>query len=330
MFTLKGKTPLEKWNPTRGSRFFGQSGQSRGVVLCLACAFVSTFLLFAGGPDDYSLRSFSTAWGFGHFFCFALWAYLYSVLRPDIKWRRYSVEVLAITFVLGGTAELIQPFFGRNALWSDVGQDLVGAVLAMVFFTAHRKQTALMKRRLLQVPLVLILLLYLFPLGQALIDDAVAWRQFPMLSGFETPFERTRWSKGGAHAVVEDPVSAGKRALRVELTTTQYSGIALNHFPRDWSDYNAVRLAVCNVSAEPLKLNVRIHDVHHNQDYDDRFNTRFVLQPGWNHLRVDLADAAAAPKNRQLDLKRIGALGLFVAGQEKNRTIIVDDVRLVK
>ncbi len=295
--------------------------------LILLVAFVTIFL-FIGGPDNYSIRTFRTAWGLGHFVCFALWAYLYSLFRPHLTFKRYVFEVLLLTTVFGGLSELIQPYVGRTALWSDLWQDMVGAMLGAVFFAAHRKQLATIKLRLLQIPVVLILLFYLLPLGQVMVDDVIAWRQFPLLSGFETPLEQSRWGRGLEPVVVNDPVFAGKGALRVELATTKYSGIGLKHFPRDWSGYAAISMQVYNASPEPLDLRIRIHDVHHTHDYEDRFNTTFLLEPGWNHLRINLAEVAAGPKQRQLDLTRVGGLGLFVVEQEERRVIVIDEVRL--
>lgn len=300
------------------------------ILVTLVIFLAISSLLFVPGPTEYTLRSFRTAWGLGHFVCFALWAYLYSLFRPRLNFSCFLCEVLLLTFVFGGLSELIQPYFGRTALWSDLFQNMIGAVIGSVFFAAHRNQIATLKLRVLQLSVVVILLFYLLPLGQVMIDDTIAWQQFPLLSGFETPFEPSRWGRGLEPVVVNDPVFAGTGALRVELTTSQYSGIGLNHFPRDWSDYEAISMQVFNAAHELLSLRIRIHDVHHTHDYDDRFNTGFMLEPGWNDLRISLAEVASGPKDRQLDLTRVGGLGLFVVEQEERRVIVIDEVKLVK
>lgn len=295
-------------------------------------ALFSTILLFVGGPGPDSLRSFRYVWGMGHLFCFALWAYLYVSWRSNRTFRSQMFEVVLLAFFLGGLTELIQSGIGREATWQDLGNDLIGALLGVVFFAESRKSFPEWQLRVLQVPILLMALWSLFPVGKVIVDDAIAWRQFPLLSGFETRLEASRWGGSATRDIADDFYFSGTSSLQVGLTTQRYSGIGLKSFPQNWGDYSAVSLQVFNPDQEPLQLHFRIHDQFHRENgntYGDRFNASFKITPGWNHLRVSLADVAKAPKKRLLDLTRIAGMGVFVGKIPQSRTIYLDDVKLL-
>ena len=299
-------------------------------------ALLAATLLFVGGPDIYTLRSLRSIWGIGHLFCFALWAYLYVCWRPQRSFLQLILDVLILSFVLGGITELIQSQIGREAAWQDLGNDLLGGTLGVVFFAEARKLVGFGQLKFLQLSILLILFWTLLPIGQVIVDDAIAYHQFPLLSGFETPLEVSRWS-GSAKRTRDDKVSSrGSYSLRVALTTQRYSGIGLKDFPRDWSGYQAVSLRVFNPDQSSLLLHFRIHDQYHssrknihNYSYSDRYNNSFKLAPGWNTLQVSLDKVAHAPKNRQLDLSKIGGMGVFVGKLARPRIIYLDDVMLI-
>ncbi len=178
---------------------------------------------------------------------------------------------------------------------------------------------------------VFFLLVACLPLAEALCDEGIARGQFPLLADFETPFEKDRW-EGNARASVDRSVSRhGNASLRVEMDTSLYSGIALVYFPRNWNAYHFLLLEVFNPSSEAISITCRIHDRQHEegvQTYKDRFNEGFLLQQGWNELRIDLGKVARAPFGRVMDLGEIRAVGLFATKLSAPRTVFVDYVRL--
>lgn len=300
-------------------------------------ALVAATLLFVGGPDTYTLRSFRYIWGIGHLFCFALWAYLYVRWRSNQPFSRLILEVLILSFVLGGITELIQSQIGREAAWQDLGNDLIGGLLGVAFFAEARKNIGLWQLKFLQLSVLLILFWTLLPTAKVIIDDCIAFRQFPLLSGFETPLEGSRWGGSAKRSRDHKVFFSGSSSLRVALTTQRYSGIGLKDFPRDWSGYRTVSLRVFNPDQNPLLLHFRIHDQYHsshenihNNGYSDRFNHSFKLKPGWNTLQVSLAKVVHAPKGRLLDLTKIGGMGVFVGKLAEPRTIYLDDVMLIR
>jgi hypothetical protein len=103
------------------------------------------------------------------------------------------------------------------------------------------------------------------------------------------------------------------------------------YFPGDWSAYRLLSLAVYSEQGG-IAMTLRINDREHlrgNQRYKDRFNRSFTLDKGWNELIVPLAEVAAAPQGRVLNLHEVASLGLFVIRQPQARTFYLDQLRLL-
>ncbi len=216
----------------------------RRLFLLVPLALVCAVLLFVGGPDFNSLRSYRYGWGSGHLFCFALWAYLYALWRCDISFRRLLIEALLLTLVVGGTTELLQSGIGREASWQDLGNDVVGSLVGIFFLAPARLQLFPMARKILQIPILVLVVWSLLPTAKAIVDDLIAHKQFPLLSGFETSMEMTRWNGSAKRRIVSELAFSGQYSMRLDLSTQRYSGLGLKDFPHDWSSYGSVRLQV--------------------------------------------------------------------------------------
>jgi hypothetical protein len=302
------------------------------TFLLLPPALICAVLLFVGGPGPDSLRSVRYGWVSGHLVCFALWGYLYLSWRGNMPIKRLLVEVLLLSFLVGGTTELFQSLVGREPSWRDVLNDVLGGLLAVLFFAPGRHQLTAPLRYAAQFSLVIVVVWSLIPFSRALADDIISRYQFPLLSSFETPFEETRWGGKSRRYIDQEIVYQGKKSLRVELVSGWYPGVFLNFFPADWRGYAALQMQVYHPLAEPLELHLRIHDQHHrdfNNLHRDRFNSTLMLEPGWNHVRVLLADVVNAPRGRALDLRRVAGVGLFAVSLEDPHIIYIDDVRLL-
>lgn len=304
-----------------------------GLMLALLCLL----LLFIGGPGLDSSRYVKQLWDLGHIFCFALWTWLYIQWRPNPEFWRQFLFLVVLSLTIGGVTELLQAQFlvdaGREGSWGDLQKDLLGCLLVLLFLAPTRRQLNRGLRHGLQLMVLLAVSWSLLPLGLVAADNVLAQRQFPLLSGFENALETGRWAGSSQRRIVNDPVYNGLSALQVQLNTDQYSGVALRHFPSDWSGYKYLTLKVYNPDVEVLNLNVRINDQRHRQfqnDFSDRFNTRFVLEHGWTTLNISLDEVAKAPKGRRMEMSRIAQVQLFTMQLSQPRTMVIDDVRLVR
>jgi VanZ family protein len=302
------------------------------TFLLLPPALICAGLLFVGGPGPDSIRSVRQAWVSGHLLCFFLWGYLYLSWRGDLPLRRLLIEVVLLSALVGGMTEILQSLVGREPSWRDVFNDVLGGLLAILFFAPGRGQLGAPARHATQLLLLLVVAWSLVPFSRALVDDIVSRHQFPLLSGFETPFERSRWGGKSRRYLDEEIVYRGRKALRVELVSGWYPGVFLNFFPADWRGYAALQMHIHHSLPEPLELHLRIHDQHHRAAdnlHSDRFNSTVVLNQGWNRIRVPLAEVASGPRERELDLRRVAGVGLFAVSLEDPQIITIDEVRLL-
>lgn len=266
-----------------------------------------------------------------HLGYFALLAWALTLL-PQVARRKLSLQFglpLAAVFVLGGTIELIQPHFGRIASWSDLGLDLVGGLLGLLFFAAGRRRLhrgLLAGGRLAGLALVGLALagpaVTLWDMGQAA-------RSFPVLGDFESHFEAERWTRGTIdHSVARH----GHASLKVVLTTARYSGTTLFRCLGNWQGYSALALSIDNPGPGPLRLTISVRDwenLHRGGRHDDRFNRTFFLTTGWNDLRIPMREIKNAPAHRSLDLANLREVVIFATRLPASRVIHLDDLRLI-
>ncbi|GMT42808.1 MAG: hypothetical protein IEMM0002_1219 [bacterium] len=316
-----GMTPMFK-------TWFSPSTKSLYVFSAICSIF-----LFWGGPNYYSARSFRIAWNLGHIFFFFILtlAIIRSSERAFNKpFFKLLFYVLSLSLLFALAIELLQGVFDRIMDMHDVWRDILGSLAALFFFTPGRKTFSRNILRAFQVVTALFILMEFVPLAKALTDEAIARRQFPILSGFETPFEMDRW-KGDGLAIEREIVRNGKASMKVHLTTEQYSGVQLEYFPPDWRKYRSLKFSIYNSSSEPLRVVARVHDEDHvknGQPYYDRFNMSFVLSRGWNDLEIPIERIANAPKKRAMNLRFIKGLGIFVMNLPEPWVIYLDDVML--
>ncbi|MGB5297698.1 MAG: VanZ family protein [Thiogranum sp.] len=299
-----------------------------GALLAIGSA-----LLFVGGPDYYSSRSFKHFWNIGHIVYFALLAGLLSrwslVFRMSLAWQ-WTI-ILVITLLLGVSIEFMQHGAMRTPDSRDVLRDMTGSLLVLVFGSLGSKLQPVNWQLSLQFFVLALSLVQLWPLTKSLVDEAIARHQFPLLSGLETPFEIDRWT-GSARVSVETKASISQgKLLKLSLTTDQYSGAALKYFDGNWASARTLKISLYNPDADPLQVTCRIHDLQHadgDEEYEDRFNRSFRLMQGWNHIEINLNEVKESPASRNMDMSRIRGLGLFVVSLPTSRTLYIDNVQL--
>jgi VanZ family protein len=305
----------------------------RLLLLILAIGFP---FFFIAGPGYYSTRSFKALWDLGHILFFGLASaglckfFSSRALAPRPMY--IFLRVFTVVFLFGLMVELLQMFSGgRTPDVFDILRNQMGALIGCVVFCTIRSALKPLPLKLLWTGTLLLLLCFLLPLARAVIDEREAAARFPVLSDFETPFELSRWRDIHQLQVVKQPVRHGRRSMRVQLSTNKYSGTGLFYFPHDWSGYQWLNFSVYNPEDSRLTLHCRIHDrLHkeHGQVFSDRFHQRFDLDPGWNDLRVSLAEVRMSPSDREMDMHKIEGFGIFVVRQSRPLVIYLDYVYL--
>ncbi len=302
-----------------------------GVVgVCIAVAIV------APDPDPYR-RSLLHFHDFLHVPGFALivgallvgFDTTYDAPRR-LRFRRL-LGVSAVATVIGVGIELIQWLVGGSADPWDVARDGGGIVIAGLWAASRWREVRVAARRLLQGAALALAVAFLLPTLDALLDEAYARHQFPVLADFSTRAELTRfdWS-AQSRAVLEpaDRADSGHRVLHLFLSPGTYPGLTFEFFPRDWRGWSHFVLVCTNPGGAPFPLTIRINDLKHNQEYTDRYNGTFMLAPGVSEIRVPLADVEAAPRTRKLDLGNVALVVAFSYNLREPRELLIRQIRL--
>jgi VanZ family protein len=298
-----------------------------GVILLIA-----TTLFFVGGPDHHSPRSLKAFWDLGHIFYFGLLSLLLLRLRllaSQSLQSRWTV-ILLVSLLTGVLIEILQYGTHREPSIMDVVRDVAGSFIALAFLAPPAKAWPAKSAA------VAILLFLLSPLAMSLTDEAMARHNFPVLADFESPFEISRWT-GNTHYKISSIPQAGEnnsnaqKVLQISLSTTKYSGVALNYFPSDWRGYNKLIIRVYQPDTEPLRITCRIHDLQHarsTQEFHDRYKQSFIVNQGWNDIVIDLKNVETAPTDRSMQMDQIRNLGIFSIQLPLPRLLYIDEVYL--
>ena len=304
------------------------------ICILLFIAGIIGMLLPGGESGSHELRWMAQVPVAGHMLVFFLGAYLAFAFIPGFSSRPLHIQapLMIATALLAGIAiEGLQTLIpGRTPSFRDIAANTTGS-MAFLSLTCLR---SMRRHFLLPVATVILAGIILWPLFKALADDAIAFRQFPLLAGFETPFEATRFIRGTARfSTSSDHAFYGNRSLRVQFGTQSYSGIALQYMPGNWRGYSHLQFAVYNPGEKETTLHLRIHDAQHeNADkmiYADRFNRTYQLPPGeWSVISIPLSRIEDAPRTRKMDMNEINSMGFFVAREPSPLTLYIDDIRL--
>lgn len=303
------------------------------AILVVACACIA---VIAPGSHSYwrpaeFLHDFLHVPGFG-LITLILWLGFSSGEGSSSRSRVPNLLALfSASITIGVGVEVLQASFGGDANAWDVGSDTVGTVCALLVLESTHRQLSAAWRWGLRLAAVAGLLLALVPSMQAIAEDRRAKREFPVLADFCTRSElhRFTWSTGSLGTFEPPRGSSAHGSLRLDLEPSMYPGLSLAYFPRDWKGWRELSIVCENRSPTPLRVTVRIDDLQHNNDYNDRFNRSVLLVPGWNDVRISLTDVESAPAGRRLDLGHIRSVILFAVDLREPRSLVLREFRLM-
>jgi len=170
---------------------------NRKLIFLIPVSVVLFGLFFISGPGYHSSRSYQHFWDLGHIFFFAILTILLLSLWQTLAKKSFPgqcIRIVLITLILGTAIEMFQYGFSRTPDPGDMVRNLIGSCLALFFWAPSRKTIPGKKLRITQLLTALIFMVSLLPLSIALTDEWTAQKQFPVLSDFETSFEKYRWN----------------------------------------------------------------------------------------------------------------------------------------
>ena len=151
-----------------------------------------------------------------------------------------------------------------------------------------------------------------------------------VLNDFETDadLDRIHWQCRALFSLSSEYVTSGRQSLKMELFPAAYPGLALKINEGDWRRFESIVFDIYNPQDETLEITVRIDDRPDYPDYGDRYNDRYALLPGGNHIRIPISSLRTSGSGRPLNLKTIKRFLFFLVDTQKIYTFYVDDIRL--
>lgn len=191
-------------------------------------------------------------------------------------------------------------------------------------FCTLSHENPLQKVNMVKLILIMVCLCTLFSCGGGVPSERV-------LFDFESDAEldRLRWKCGVLFSLSDGHVTHGNRSLRIELYPSNYPGLNPMLKENDWRGYAYLCFDIFNPDDKEISVSVRIDDREDYPEYKDRYNKRFILQPGMNHMRIPLDTLMTSGTQRKLDIKKIHRLLIFLARPEKKVVFYVDYIRLI-
>ena len=283
---------------------------------------------FVGGPDHLSSVFLNQAWNFGHILFFAVLMLFIQSYKPLATWRAWLL-VTCIAIALGCLIEFVQKHVGRNANLDDVLHNLFGVWLGL--FWGLKPNRKIWFLRFIAVLLVV-------PAAWLVVDAGIAnlmmRNQFPLINSFESRYELQQIHGSPAIAKTRQANSLaidGNYSLEITFSTRQYAGFRLLGPYGDWSEYTYLTMDFYNPAATPftviLKISDREHDAGANK-FDERFNRRVYLNPGWNKIQIAINDIRTAPHRRAMRMDEISGFTLFVEQLAEPQQLYWDNIRL--
>jgi VanZ family protein len=261
----------------------------------------------------------------GHALLFGMAAF---VLLPDRRagWRVYVTVAIAAT-ALGIGTELMQWIEGKDAEIADVLRDAAGtAVFLGIAAALQHQRSSWMRRLTIPAGLAVMVSIFLPPLVTA---SAIAyrWHKFPVIADFTSPLD-TRFCTA-SNAQFRRTSSKDRLAAQIEFgKKSSSSAFVINGPFPDWSGYKSLCFRVDSDLRDTIRVNLRIHDAQHNNDYDDRYNAELLINPGRNEIKIPMQSIERAPAHRRMNMASIRAIVLFVAQPRESFSLLVDDFRL--
>ena len=155
-------------------------------------------------------------------------------------------------------------------------------------------------------------------------------KQSKQLADFETEAEMQdlNWECHKWFERSPEYSTSGEFSLRAVLPPGKYPGIAFHHLAKNWANHDYFKLDVFNPADYAVPLHVRVDDDESGLDYGNRFDRDYFLRPGKNTISIYLREMETNISKRNLDLKGIKKVIIFIRQNDRKRELFLDNLRL--
>ncbi len=254
-------------------------------------------------------------------------AVLYLLLLARIlPWSLKACIIITLVALMstGLLAEFAQTYLpSRNASIQDVFHNFAGILVGTAGYTSFRLLAGNNK------PLFSLILLLLTTITFLLSETTiklVAYRFLksgtPIVFSFSDPFVTSMISTtGDANASIAGIIDASGekrvRSLRMDFAQQDYSGVILHQPEVEWLDFNTLQISIKNTGDVTHTIEIRIHDVHHNNAFEDRFNATLQINPGENKITIPVQQIQTLTSTERLmDMRKLSEIQFFSTSRE--------------
>ncbi|MDH3627920.1 MAG: hypothetical protein OEV00_01675 [Acidobacteriota bacterium] len=268
------------------------------------------------------------------FACVTL-ALLQLLSRPDRSIRARYAWAIGISIFLGITSEALQIPLRRDADPQDLGRDVIGVALAVLFSRWVWERTRKRRQGVLLFMLVTLVVIAVtaWPLYQAIGAVQSRSRAFPTLFDFEHEWQRYYIDSVGTGVLWRESPKSWERpesstAARIFFGNLRFPRVTFDELHPDWTEYDLLAFELFSEQPHAVKITLTIDDAKHDFQWADRYNRRLHIAPGRNEIRIPLEEVRLGPGARELDLRSIVSMSLYFSNPHETRVLWIDDVRL--
>lgn len=249
--------------------------------------------------------------------------------------KRCRRAFLAAT-ILAIAVELVQPFTGRSQSMLDQIYGVAGAAFgaAGLYLWPRRRERAI-GWALVGMAVVLVAATA-GPVWRKFRVLDLRARQFPLLGGFEDPDEFLLWrpnyysyTGAGRYDWSTNHVTQGSFSMEVDASIGGWPGVDFDAGDQDWSGYEALAFDLFNPRSDFI-LRMRIDDDGDCSAYGLRFDLELPVGGGWNKVVIPMEDIRRGPEGRELNLRAIRRVVIFISIGDGPRKFYLDDIRLTR
>jgi hypothetical protein len=146
----------------------------------------------------------------------------------------------------------------------------------------------------------------------------------------DSELDRFHWECHTLFSLSDEHATHGRKSLKLELFPSNYPGLTPILATHDWRKYKMFSFDVYNTQEKVIPLAVRIDDSKDDLEYANRYNKTFYLQPGANTISIPMNTLVTSGTKRELDLKRIYAVLVFMVGTNEKVVLYFDYIRLTR
>ncbi len=296
-------------------------GHSRKIAIAFltAAGALLCAVVVLAEPPEHTLF-WGAVFDAGHPLIFGGFALLVLILLSQWRGRSAGLYLLAfaVSLGLGIATEVLQARWSTDANFGDILRDAIGITAFLLCHAAFDRKGRRTGLLLLSGAILFLAYVPVFATFQAYVRRNAA---FPVIldlgATWQQQFLKTRNC---------DILPHGFLVFR----PGEYPGIIIEEPFPDWRGWKQLTFRVTSSLPRPVSLVVRIDDIHHNNDYWDRFNRAFTIEPGDNTISISVADIRDAPKTRKFDLAHIRRIFLFVPAPKESLTLELGKLELEK